>query len=148
MTAKQGIIGLLSCASLSLIASGQTIGMRAVEPGHARAHFRLVVPKRAGGAPSAAPVYLGTPVGLTPANVHTLYGFSTKASAPGGKGETIALAEAYDDPNIEADLAIFDAQFSLPACTSANGCFGKRYAAGSAPNVDAGWALETSLDVE
>jgi subtilase family serine protease len=121
--------------------------MPPVAPGHARAHFRLLMPAHAAGS-SAAPVYLGTPVGLTPPNVHTLYGFSTAASAPAGKGETIALAEAYDDPNIEADLAIFDAQFSLPACTSANGCFTKMYAAGSAPPVNAGWALEMSLDVE
>lgn len=148
MTIKQGWIGLFSGAFLCAIASGQTISMPAATPGHARAHFRLVVPKRAAAAPSAAPVYLGTPVGLTPANVHTLYGFSTRASAPAGKKVTIALVEAYDDPNIEADLAIFDAQFNLPACTQANGCFRKLYAAGSAPNPDAGWALETSLDVE
>jgi subtilase family serine protease len=148
LTAKQGFIGLAFCTFLGLTANAQTIGMRAAMPGHARAHFRLVVPKETGASPSAAPVYLSTPVGLTPANVHTLYDLPTKASALGGKGETIALVDAFDDPNIEADLAIFDAQFNLPACTSANGCFKKEYAAGSAPGVDAGWALEMSLDVE
>lgn len=148
MNTKQGFIGLVSCAIACAIASGHTISMPAAMPGHARAHFRLVVPKRTAAAPSAAPVYLGTPVGLTPANVHTLYGFPTQASAPAGKGATIALVEAYDDPNIEADLAIFDAQFNLPPCTQANGCFQKLYAAGSAPKTNKGWALETSLDVE
>lgn len=148
MTAKRCMIGLLSCTFFGVIASGKTISMPAAASGHARAHFRLVVPKRPAATPSAAPVYLGTPAGLTPANVATLYGFATNGHAVSGKGETIALVEAYDDPNIEADLAIFDTQFNLPACTEANGCLAKIYAAGSAPQVDAGWALEASLDVE
>jgi subtilase family serine protease len=115
-------------------------------PGHARAYFRLVLP---GKTPeSAAPIYLGTPVGLTPANIHTLYDFPATASSSGGKGQTIALIEAYDDPNIEADLAIFDMQFGLPACTTVNRCFKKISATGVVPKVNAGWSLETSLDVE
>ena len=115
-------------------------------PGHARAYYRLALPGHT--RESAAPIYLGTPIGLTPANVRTLYDFPAVMSSSGGKGQTIALIEAYDDPNIEADLAIFDIQFGLPACTTVNGCFKKISAAGVAPKVNAGWALETSLDVE
>ena len=115
-------------------------------PGHARAYYRLALPGHT--RESAAPIYLGTPIGLTPANVHTLYDFPAVTSSSGGKGQTIALIEAYDDPNIEADLAIFDMQFGLPACTHMNGCFKKISATGVVPKVNAGWSLETSLDVE
>lgn len=147
MIAKQGLLGLLLLTLVGLARGGQTVGMPAVASGHARAQFRLLMPKHA-ASPHEAPVYFSTPVGLSPANVHTLYDFPTARSAAAGKGETIALVEAYDDPNIEADLAIFDAQFNLPTCTSANKCFTKIYAAGSVPQADAGWALEISLDVE
>jgi subtilase family serine protease len=87
-----------------------------------------------------------TPSGLTPLQVRTAYGFSQISNQ--GAGQTIAIVDAYDDPNIEADLGVFDATFGLPACTTANGCFQKIYAAGRKPRADAGWALEMSLDVE
>src|SRR2546428_1749753 len=63
-----------------------------------------------------------------------------------GHGQTIAIVDAYDDPNIANDLVTFDSQFGLPACTVVNGCLVK-----SAPTgitTDSGWALEISLDVE
>ena len=31
-----------------------------------------------------------------------------------GSGQTIAIVDAYDDPNIAADLKVFDKQFGLP----------------------------------
>jgi len=30
-----------------------------------------------------------------------------------------------DDPNAEKDLGVYRAQFGLPPCTTANGCFKK-----------------------
>ena len=62
----------------------------------------------------------------------------------------IAIVDAYDDPNIEADLAVFDAQYGLPACTTANGCFRKVNQTGGTlyPPANTGWALEIALDVE
>jgi subtilase family serine protease len=85
---------------------------------------------------------LQTPSGVTPAEIKKVYNLP----ATGGKG-TIALIDAYDDANIESDLAVFDKQFNLPACTTANGCFEKhKMASSTAPN--SGWAMETSLDVE
>jgi len=86
------------------------------------------------------------PTGLTPAQVRHFYGFDQIANK--GAGQTIAIVDAFDDPNIESDLAVFSAQFGLPSCTTANGCFRKIYAAGSKPRADAGWSLEISLDVE
>ena len=86
------------------------------------------------------------PTGYTPAQMKTGYGFSRVGNE--GAGQTIALIDAYDAPTIESDLATFSTQFSLPACTTANGCFTKVYATGTKPPSNADWATETSLDVE
>jgi subtilase family serine protease len=82
------------------------------------------------------------PQGMTPAQIKTIY----KLPQNGGRG-VIALVGAYDDATIEADLAAFDAQFGLPACTTKNGCFTKHKMSAS-ESSDSGWALETTLDVE
>ncbi len=79
---------------------------------------------------------------MTPAEIKKLY----HLPVTGGKG-TIAIIDAYDDGNIESDLAVFDKQYDLPNCTTANGCFEKHKMVNSiAPN--SGWAMEISLDVE
>ena len=55
-----------------------------------------------------------------------------------------------DHPSIEADLAAYNAQYGLPSCTTANGCFRKVNQVGgtSPPATNSGWALEIALDVE
>jgi subtilase family serine protease len=65
-------------------------------------------------------------------------------------GQTIGIVDAFDDPSAEADLAIYDTQYGLPACTTANGCFRKVNQTGgtSYPVADQGWSLEISLDVQ
>jgi subtilase family serine protease len=65
-------------------------------------------------------------------------------------GQTIALVDAYDDPNAEADLGTYDTQYGLPACTAANGCFQKVNQTGGTtyPSTDGTWAMEISLDVQ
>jgi subtilase family serine protease len=83
-----------------------------------------------------------TPTGVTPAEIKKIYNLP----ATGGKG-TIAIIDAYDDANMESDLAVFDKQYNLPACTTANGCFEKHKMATSTTS-NSGWAMETSLDVE
>jgi subtilase family serine protease len=86
------------------------------------------------------------PTGLSPSQTRHAYGFDLITNQ--GAGQIIGIVDAYDDPNIESDLAVFDSQFGLPSCTTSNGCFQKIFAAGSQPNKNAGWALEISLDVE
>src|SRR5579862_803906 len=56
--------------------------------------------------------------GFTPAQIRHAYGFDTvkfSGVTGDGTGQTIAIVDAYNDPNIAADLAVFDAKFSLPA---------------------------------
>jgi subtilase family serine protease len=85
-----------------------------------------------------------TPSGISPQQIIKAYGFPANYT---GAGETIAIVDSGDDPNIESDLNTFSTQFGLPACTTANGCFTKMYA-DDTPPPDSGWAVETSLDVE
>ncbi len=70
-----------------------------------------------------------------------------KGSVSGdGAGQTIAIIDAYNDPNIASDLATFDAKFGLTAANlkvmSQTGSTSKL------PSTDADWSLEISLDVE
>ncbi|MBV8803112.1 MAG: hypothetical protein JO131_09195, partial [Gammaproteobacteria bacterium] len=64
--------------------------------------------------------------GLTPAQVLNAYNFSSISAQ--GEGVTIAIVDAYDNPNAESDLNTFSTNFNLPACTTANGCFSKVFA--------------------
>src|SRR5689334_472268 len=81
-----------------------------------------VVPSGAdlGAVPAAqlAAVTNPTPVGFTPAQIRTAYGFNSIAflggnTANAGAGQTIAIVDVYDDPNIAGDLHAFDQAFGL-----------------------------------
>src|SRR5713101_2580342 len=97
-----------------------------------------------------------TVVGLTPSQIRQFYGFNLlSCSFSGtfgsttlcGAGQTIAIVDAFFDPNIQSDLNTFDSQFGLPDCTTSNGCFTVATPQGI-QHTDRGWALEVSLDVE
>jgi len=64
-----------------------------------------------------------------------------------GAGQTIVIVDAYGDPTIEDDLAIFDAFFGLPDPPSFTIYHGSNTQK-AGPHEAAGWALETALDVE
>ncbi|MFD3455097.1 kelch repeat-containing protein [Streptomyces sp. NPDC058691] len=86
------------------------------------------------------------PDGFGPADLLSAYSLP----ANGGAGRTIAIVDAYDNPDAEADLAVYRAQYGLPACTTANGCFTKADQRGGTayPDPDPGWATEISLDLD
>ena len=82
------------------------------------------------------------PSGISPAKIKSLYGIG----GSGGSG-TIAIVDAYDDPTLEADLAVFSSQYGLSACTTVNSCFEKhKMSDGVAASSD--WAVEEALDTE
>lgn len=90
------------------------------------------------------------PTGYTPAQIRHAYGFDQIAFGGGtvagdGSGQTIAIVDAYNDPNIASDLHQFDLAFGLPdpVFTKVNQNGGT-----SMPQADAGWAAEIALDVE
>ncbi|MEW2624302.1 S53 family peptidase [Streptomyces sp. NPDC048106] len=91
-----------------------------------------------------------TPSGYGPSDLQSAYGL-TSAAASKGAGETIAIVDAYNDPNAEADLAKYRSYYGLPACTKASGCFKQVSQTGSTtslPTNDAGWSEEISLDLD
>jgi subtilase family serine protease len=101
--------------------------------------------KKAAGA--TKPGTIGPAGGLTPDDLATAYRLTTT----GGSGQTVAIVDAYNDPNINADLQTFDTQYGLAACSTGNGCLQVVNQAGGATpptNDTTGWSVEESLDVE
>ena len=70
-------------------------------------------------AGNATPLSGPSPYGLSPIQIRQAYGFD-QVTLPGtttladGSGQTIAIVDAYNSPNIRTDLAAFDQQFTLP----------------------------------
>jgi subtilase family serine protease len=116
--------------------SSQIYAMPGYVPPHWQAHPPIHIQP---GQPTLAPS------GHSPAQIIKAYGFPTNAQ---GAGQVIAIVDAYDNPNAEADLNVFSSTFGLPACTTANGCFKKVYTGSSTPAGNTQWGLETSLDIQ
>jgi len=93
--------------------------------------------------PNAAPD--SGPTGIFPAKMKVAYGFN--AIPNHGAGQTIAIVDAFDDPNAEADLGTFSTKFHLPSCTTANGCFKKIMQSGT-PHDTTGWTNEIAIDTQ
>jgi hypothetical protein len=88
-----------------------------------------------------------TPSGLGPGDLRSAY----KLPTTGGSGATVAIIDAYNNPNAESDLATYRSQYGLPACTTANGCFRKVNQNGATsplPANNTGWAGEIALDID
>lgn len=91
--------------------------------------------------------------GLSPYQAADLQSAYKLPSALLGERQTIAIVDAYDDPNAESDLAVYRAANNLPACTTANGCFEKVNQDGQqgdypSSGAGTGWPLEESLDLD
>ena len=87
------------------------------------------------------------PSGYGPSDLRSAYALT----ASGSGSQTVAIVDAYDDPNAESDLASYRSTYGLPACTTANGCFKKVNQTGSTtglPTANSSWAGEISLDVD
>jgi hypothetical protein len=103
--------------------------------------------------PDASPA--ASPSQLSPAMIQTAYdlaniyfnvnGTSTKAT---GAGQTIAIVDAYADPNIAADLETFDANFGITNDDAEGNFVLTIDTPQGTPQENAGWAAEESLDVE
>ncbi|MCX4744126.1 S53 family peptidase [Kitasatospora sp. NBC_01287] len=126
--------GYLACNALR-VTGGTTVRTRLAHPAAA--------PRSAAGRAD------GSVSGYGPADIQSAYNLASPAAA-NGAGETVAIVDAQDDPNAEADLAAYRSQFGLPACGSDNGCFSKVDENGGTnyPSPDSGWAGEISLDLD
>ena len=86
--------------------------------------------------------------GWEPADLQDAYNLP---SAYRGDGQTVGIVDAFDDSTAESDLAVYRSAYSLPPCTTANGCFRKVNQDGTSshyPAKDDGWSGEISLDVD
>jgi subtilase family serine protease len=74
-----------------------------------------------------------------------------KITKNGSKNTIVAIVDAFGYDNAEADLGTYRANFGLPPCTTANGCFKKLNQTGQQSNYPAqnnGWADESALDMD
>jgi subtilase family serine protease len=84
--------------------------------------------------------------GLHPSDLRSAYALPWQ----NGSG-TVAIVDAYDNPNAEADLTVYRTAYGLPPCTSSNGCFRKvnqRGDSSSYPSPDNGWSAEIAMDAD
>jgi len=104
---------------------------------------------------SGGPFQTPGPTGYTPTQIRHAYGFDqisfNNGTVPAnGSGTTIAIVDAYDDPNIANDLHQFDQQFGIPdppTFTKVNQMGGSTPPSTPPPGLE-GWAVEIALDVE
>lgn len=96
----------------------------------------------------------GSPTGLSPSAIQSVYNLSGLSAGSGaGSGQIIAIVDAYHDPNALSDLNTFNSQYGYPALakcsslTQSGPCFEQADPQGK-PKVNSGWALEESLDIE
>jgi hypothetical protein len=85
--------------------------------------------------------------GYGPSDLDSAYNVPTTL----GTGKTVAIVDAYDDPNAASDLNTYRSNFGLPACTTSNECFRKVNQNGATsplPAADTGWSSEIMLDLE
>lgn len=89
---------------------------------------------------------LGNIPGYHPSDLQSAYNLP---SSTAGRGQTIGIVVAFDDPNAEPDLAVYRSKFKLGACTTTNGCLSKVGQTGAAlPAANENWAQETSIDLD
>jgi subtilase family serine protease len=88
------------------------------------------------------------PKGFGPADLTSAYNITTQ----GASSTIIAIVDAFAYPRAEADLGVYRAQYGLPPCTTANGCFAKYNQQGANDAFPAttllGWQQETALDLD
>ncbi|HEY9127670.1 MAG TPA: S53 family peptidase [Acidobacteriaceae bacterium] len=166
--ASAAALGLAVSAALSLPAAAQmkrpAVSRSVVVPSASKAlpedkghkmHANVRFLDNPSASPSELPPYLGYGY-ETPASLACVYGLvpKTKGCNPNTTttnstlgSQTIAIVDAYDDPNAAADLAYFSQQFGLPYSDSK---FHVVYAPGMKPPEDptGGWELEEALDIE
>jgi subtilase family serine protease len=86
--------------------------------------------------------------GYGPSSLQSAYNLP---SSTAGSGETVAVVDAYNDPDAASDLATYRSDWGLPACGT--GCFEQVNEEGETSPLPAaagstGWDVEESLDID
>jgi len=160
-------IGLVSAVGLGMLAAVMVPAPAGASPRRSSGRRSpAAVCSRQGGAVVHCEAYVVTSDGVTraasttppsgaygPADLASAYQFRTTVppSSWTWNGRTIAIADAYDNPNVAGDLAAYRSQYGLPPCTVASGCLTKISQSGSTtrlPAKNVGWGEEIDLDVQ
>jgi subtilase family serine protease len=86
-----------------------------------------------------------------PADLASAYRYPSPAgSSWSWNGRTIALVDAYNNPNAASNLAVYRATYGLPPCTTASGCFKVMNESGGSklPSGNTSWGEEIDLDIQ
>lgn len=169
-------IRTLACLALALAAFACFAGQAAAAPAPAapaasHGHFIRSCGKAKAGFASCNAILNadaqpnaggGTPSGYGPSDLQSAYNLAAAAAA-NGAGTTVAIVDAYNDPNLGYagdNLDVYRSQYGLPAVSHPSNCpvpagtagpwFCKVSQSGttSYPSNDAGWSQEISLDVD
>jgi Ricin-type beta-trefoil lectin domain/Subtilase family len=102
-------------------------------------------------APALSPAASGVPaIGYGPGALRSAYRL-TAASANDGGGRTIAIVDAFNNPDLAKNLASYRHHVNLPACTLSTHCLrivSQNGSGGSLPKANANWGVEESLDLD
>ena len=97
---------------------------------------------------NGSPLSFAAPIGFGAPDIQAQYHIDPSL----GAGITVAVVDAYGYTEIESDLAVYRAQYGMPACTIASGCLTVYNENGDttplAADSDQGWIGETALDVQ
>ena len=137
--------------------SASLFGFRALSNTHTahgvRATTNVIVETTRNASGTITPDATTAPTGYTPAQMRQAYNLANLtfgSIAATGAGQTIAIVDAYNDPNLATDLHTFDTQFGLadPTLSVLNESGGATLPGTDPAGRGDSWALETSLDVE
>ena len=103
------------------------------------------------GTSAAAFLNAKTPVGGNgPAELRKAYNL-TRDSLARGRHETVAIVDAYRDPDAAIDLASYRSYFHLGQCATTSGCLrivNQNGRSRRLPKASPEWAVEQSLDLD
>jgi subtilase family serine protease len=86
--------------------------------------------------------------GYTACDVESAYNLAS-ASGSNGSGETVAIVDAYNDPNAFSDVNTYRSEFGIPLLTNGTSFKQVNQTGGSKlPRSNGGWAQEISLDLD
>ena len=101
-----------------------------------------------------SPSSTAAPTGISPVQMRRAYGIDSikfGSLVGDGTGQTIAIIDAYDNPNAASDLHNFDLAFGLPdppSFTKLNEDGGTALPITDPSPLSDHWAIETSLDIQ
>ncbi|MGP8100872.1 MAG: peptidase S8 [Candidatus Cybelea sp.] len=88
-------------------------------------------------------VHADTPTGWSPADLQSAYNLP---SSTRGKGQIVAIVDAYDNPKVASDLSEYRSTFNLPKAKFTK--YNQEGQTGNYPAKNKSWGLEIDNDVE